>query len=125
MGRSYRERCMKVEKGDVYIVRIGKFYKIGATRWLNSRLHSLQVGIPESIEVIARIKSNDMYRTERLFQAMFIRDDKLERGEWFNLAPADLAYIKAGSYSDEIEESIGDVENWTRIPEIIGEMLLA
>lgn len=123
MGRSYCERRMKVTKGEVYIVRIDKHFKIGASRNVYSRIHELQIANPTPIEVMARIKSNDMYRTERLLQAMFIRDDKLERGEWFNLTPTDLAYLKAGKYSTEIMDSIGNVDDWTRVPEIIGELL--
>jgi predicted methyltransferase len=123
MGRSYHERRKDIKKGDVYFVKIGDYYKIGATRHLYSRLIGLQTGMPTKIELIHSIKTSDMNKTERLFQAMFERNNKLERGEWFKLTDADIAYIKAGRYSKAIMDSIGDMREWTRGLEVVGELL--
>jgi len=111
--------------GEVYFIKAGEYYKIGATRDLYGRFASIQVTNPNKCVLVHRIKTNNMRKTERLFKAMFTRTNALERGEWFTLTDRDIAYIKSGCYSDAIKESIGDVVNWTRIPEIIGQMLTA
>jgi phosphotransferase system IIA component len=119
MCRSYHEQRKTVVMGDVYFIKVGDYYKIGATRHLYSRIHGLQLANPMPIEVIAHIKSSDMHKTERLFQALFERDDKLERGEWFKLTDTDIAYIKAGRYSKSIVDSIGDANKPLTMPDLI------
>ena len=119
MGRSYHEQRKAVVIGDVYFVKVGDYYKIGATIHLYSRIHGLQLANPIPIELIHSIKTSDMYKTERLFQALFERDDKLERGEWFTLSDADIAYIKSGNYSKRIIESIGVANDPLIMPDLI------
>lgn len=125
MGRSYCEHRKDIKIGEVYFIKIGDYYKIGATRCLSDRISELQIANPTKIELVARVKTNDMNQTERLFQALFERDDKLECGEWFRLTDADIAYIKQGTYSKAIMDSIGDLKEWTRGLEIVGNLLTA
>jgi K+/H+ antiporter YhaU regulatory subunit KhtT len=110
--------------GEVYFIKSGEFCKIGATRNLYGRFKSIQVTNPVECVLIHSIKTNNMRRTEKLFKAMFEHADALERGEWFRLTDKDIAYIKAGKYSPAIMRSIGDTDNWTRVPEIIEELLV-
>jgi hypothetical protein len=119
MGRSYCEQRSAVVIGDVYFIKIGDYYKIGATRHLYGRIHGLQLANPIPIKLIHSIKTSDMNKTERLFQALFERDDKLERGEWFRLTDEDIKYIKVGEYSQEIIDSIGNASKPIIIPDML------
>jgi hypothetical protein len=117
MGKNYCENRKLKKKGEVYFIKCGNLYKIGATTTLYTRLHSLQVANPGKCKLIHSIKTNDMYLTERLFKDMFTRVNT--RGEWFDLSPKDIDYIKSGTYTDAIMRSIGVVESWTRVPDVL------
>lgn len=123
MGRNYYENRKEVISGDVYCIKVGDYYKIGATRHLYSRLISLQTGMPAKILLIHKIKSSNMYLTEKLFQAMFERNDKLERGEWFTLSNKDITYIKTGRYSKAIMDSIGIMDDCRDNLNVVGNLL--
>lgn len=123
MGRNYYEQRKQKVKGEVYIIRVGDRFKIGATINLYSRMISLQTANPQDIELIHRIKTNDMYLTEKLFQALFERDGKREHGEWFLLSDKDIEYIKSSKYSKSIMESIGTWDNGAKGLQLVGELL--
>ena len=104
-------------KGYVYFIKCDKWFKIGATTDVKSRFNSIQVCNPFPVELIYKIKSNNMHLTEILFQDMFGRAEK--RGEWYELTPADIKYIKAGRYNQDIVESIGRASKPIVIPDIL------
>lgn len=107
--------------GEIYFIKVGDFYKVGATRDLYGRLHTIQVCNALECTLIHRVKTNDMRLTERLFKSRYGRLSM--RGEWFNLSDADIAYIRQGVYSKAIMDSIGNTDEWTRVPEVIGRLL--
>lgn len=117
MGRNYSENRQNIiKKGEVYFIKVGNFHKIGATKNLCARFSTIQVANPTKCELVHKIKTNDMYLTERLFKAMFARLNM--KGEWFTLSDADITYIKSGNYSKVIQDSIGNIKQWTRIPSL-------
>lgn len=107
MSNKYNPR--KQGLGEVYFIKVGKYYKIGATRDLYSRFNSIQVCSPRECVLVHSIKTNDMIKTEKLFHAMFERCKM--RGEWFNLTDTDVMYIKSGIYSKAITDSIGVIDD--------------
>lgn len=125
MGRSYHKQRTDIIKGDVYFIKVGDRYKIGATTDLYGRIVNLQTANPQKIALMHRVKTNNMYLTEKLFQSLFERDDKRERGEWFNLTDKDIQYIKSGNYSKSIIDSMGVWDNGSRGLQIVGELLTA
>ena len=103
--------------GEVYFIKVGDFYKIGATRNLYGRLHAIQVCNPIECTLIHKVKTSNMRLTEKLFKDRFGRLNV--RGEWFDLSDIDIAYIKAGRYSKRIIESIGDANEPLTMPDLI------
>lgn len=103
-------------KGYVYFIKCGYFYKVGSTKNIYSRFHSIQVANPEDVSLFHVIKTDDMRLTEKLFQALFGRIER--RGEWFELSDKNLKYIKGGDYSSRIMESIGDAAKPFVMPDL-------
>lgn len=119
MPNKYHPR--KQGLGEVYFIKVDKYYKIGATRDLYGRFKSIQVCTPFECELVHSIKTNDMRRTERLFHNMFVR--KLHKGEWFELSDKDIGYIKSGRYSKAIMNSIGLIDDCRSSLEKVGNLL--
>lgn len=109
--------------GEVYFIKCGDSFKIGSTRDLYSRFMTLQVANTEKIELVHSIKTANMKLTEKLFQSLFEKDDKRERGEWFSLTDKDIQYIKSGNYSKSIIDSIGVWDDGAKGLQIVGELL--
>lgn len=117
----YHPRCQGC--GEVYFVKCGDSYKIGSTRDLYKRLRTLQVANSEKITLVHSIKTTNMKLTEKLFQALFEKDNKRERGEWFRLTDKDIEYIKSGNYSKAILKSIGKWDDGAKASQTVGELL--
>jgi hypothetical protein len=82
------------EKGYVYLIRsVTGHYKIGYSRNPDDRLRTFSVKLPFEVEFEHLIPSDDMRADERMLHEKF--EDKHVNGEWFDLAPEDVAYIKS------------------------------
>lgn len=81
-----------VTPGYVYVIRSPHGFKIGKTVNMKSRTRLFEVKLPFPITVEHYAWFENYSDAERSLHDMF-RTKRLE-GEWFNLTPADLAYIK-------------------------------
>ncbi len=70
-------------RGFVYIVKCDKYYKIGYTKRLGSRITQLRVGNPFPIELIHNVEVADAENLEGLLHEAV--EKYLYRGEWFIL----------------------------------------
>lgn len=83
----------KVTPGYVYLVQSPTgAYKIGKAKDPSNRQKTFDVKLPFEVEFIALIQSDDMRKLEAELHAQFA--DKRVNGEWFNLTPEDVEYIK-------------------------------
>ena len=73
-------------------------HKIGHSRNPENRIKTFNVKLPFEVEFIKVIKVRDMKGMERKLHKYF--ENKRINGEWFNLDPEDVEYIK--SIPDEI-----------------------
>lgn len=82
------------QKGQYIYLIEGKrgYFKIGRTRRPRKRIRKLSVILPFDIDVIHLIKTNDMVAAEQYMHERY--QHKRVRGEWFELAPEDIAEIK-------------------------------
>ncbi|MFT4086613.1 MAG: GIY-YIG nuclease family protein [Gordonia sp. (in: high G+C Gram-positive bacteria)] len=78
--------------GHVYLIRMGKFHKIGRTNDLGRRTYELRTQMPERAEVIHSLETDDPEGIERYWHMRFA--DKRANGEWFQLSRADVAAFK-------------------------------
>jgi len=85
-------RARNAQKGYVYLMRSGKHYKIGASKDPDTRRDFLGTKPPFEIEIVCTIPTDDMFGLEDELHVQF--SDKHVNGEWFELEPSDVAYIK-------------------------------
>lgn len=82
----------EAKKGYVYLLQSGPFYKIGVSTNVKRRVRELSTLPPFNINVICTIPSENRYELEGNLHTRF--SDKHINGEWFELEPSDVAYIK-------------------------------
>jgi hypothetical protein len=78
--------------GYVYLMKAGRFYKIGRTNALGRRERELVIQLPEAAKVIHSIKTDDPGGIEEYWHRRF--QDRRKNGEWFELTYQDLAAFR-------------------------------
>jgi hypothetical protein len=81
----------KGRKGYVYLIKSGKYHKIGLTR-RNPQSRIREFTTPEGVSLIHVIETSDPDGCEAFLHDIF-QDKRAER-EWFNLSDSDVAFIK-------------------------------
>ena len=81
---------------SVYLLRSGKFYKVGYAKRVQRRLASIRCGSARPVELVLTIETTDYIALERVFHSLFRA--KRHRGEWFELNAADVRIMR--SYHD-------------------------
>lgn len=84
-----------VALGFVYMQRHGSDYKIGCTTTLNKRGRQIQIELPQEIELVHSILTDDPAGVEAYWHKRFA--SKRTRGEWFKLLRADISAFKRWS----------------------------
>ena len=92
--------------GYVYFVQehMNGSFKIGKTKHVERRMNVFGVKLPFENRLIHLIASGNHHQTEVAFHKHFA--DKRLEGEWFALNQQDVAWLKAGKYTDSIDQTI-------------------
>ncbi len=82
--------------GFVYLIKSGRFYKIGKANSVDQRHRQLAIQLPDPAEIIHRIKTDDPFGVERYWHHRFA--SRRQNGEWFALTVADVKVFRRRSF---------------------------
>jgi len=80
------------ELGFVYLMKSGRFYKIGMSDDVGRRQYDIGIKLPEPLKVLHKISTDDPCGIEAYWHDRF--KGKRRQGEWFDLSPADIVAFK-------------------------------
>lgn len=95
-GRSKTEAENAVEPGTylgyVYLMKSGRYYKVGRSNAVGRRERELAIQLPEKAEMIHSIKTDDPVGIEKYWHTRL--GERRKNGEWFELTAKDVAAFK-------------------------------
>ncbi len=80
-------------KGYVYLLKSGRFHKIGHSNDAARRAYELRLQLPEKATIVHEIETDDPIGIEAYWHRRFA--DRRANGEWFSLSAHDVAAFKS------------------------------
>jgi Meiotically up-regulated gene 113 len=88
----YYSKEPDIEFGYVYLMKSGRFYKIGSSRNVERRNYEIGIKLPEDLNILHKIRTDDPVGIENYWHNRF--KDKRKQGEWFDLSNKDISAFK-------------------------------
>jgi hypothetical protein len=81
-----------IEFGYVYLMKSGRFYKVGNSGNVERRNYDIGIKLPEDLTILHKIKTDDPTGIENYWHTRF--RNKRKQGEWFELSNTDITAFK-------------------------------
>lgn len=78
--------------GEVYLLKSGRFYKVGRSNSVGRRERELAIQLPEKAVLVHAIKTDDPPGIELYWHRRF--EGKRQNGEWFDLSAQDVTAFR-------------------------------
>jgi hypothetical protein len=82
----------EVDYGDLYLVKSGRYFKLGRSNHFGRRSYELEIQLPEEAKLIHKIRTDDPIGIEEYWHKRF--KDKRKKEEWFDLTTEDVNAFK-------------------------------
>jgi len=86
----------EIEFGYVYLMKSGRYYKLGRSDCVEKRNYEIGIKLPEPLKIIHKIKTDDPAGIEAYWHKRF--QEKRKRGEWFDLSSSDAKAFKRRNF---------------------------
>lgn len=88
----YVSKETDIQFGYVYLMKSGRYYKIGKSSFVEKRNYEIGIKLPEELKIMHKIKTDDPSGIETYWHDRF--KDKRKQGEWFDLSSGDIQAFK-------------------------------
>jgi len=82
--------------GYVYLMKSGRYYKIGRSDYVEKRNYEIGIKLPEELKIVHKIKTDDPSGIEVYWHKRF--DNKRKGGEWFDLSSSDVKAFRRRTF---------------------------
>jgi hypothetical protein len=78
--------------GSVYLLKSGRYFKVGRSNAVGRRERELAIQLPERATMVHSMKTDDPVGIEFYWHRRF--EERRKNGEWFELTPQDVAAFR-------------------------------